>query len=220
MRRLQLRRSSVAEKARIYVIAGVNGAGKSSVVGAWIRENGAEYFNPDERTKQYRTASPDMSENEANSRAWNDGKAGLEEAIRDRQDYVFETTLGGATLAKLLFTALDRGLEVSVFYVGLAGVELHLERIRARVAAGGHAIPETKVRERYVSSMKNLVQLAPRLTELTVYDNSAVADPKTGERPAPMEILHAVSGTVVRYCELSACPDWAKPVLAVLLRDD
>ena len=84
--------------------------------------------------------------------------------------------------------------------------------------AGGHDIPEPKIRERYSSSIKNLVKLAPRLTELRVFDNSIRADPKTGKAPAPRELLHSEGGRITSHCELATCPDWAKPVLAVLLR--
>lgn len=208
----------MVEPARITVIAGVNGAGKSSVAGEALRQGGGEYFNPDEATREFLAASPSMSSDEANSRAWAEGRQRLEEAIRDHLEYTFETTLGGDTITKLLFEALDRGLEVAVLFVGLASAELHLARIASRVAAGGHAIEESKVRERYVSSIKNLVRLTPYLTELRVFDNSNDADPKTGHSPKPQELLYATAGELERSVELTACPAWVKPVLAVLVR--
>jgi predicted ABC-type ATPase len=208
----------MVDPARITVIAGVNGAGKSSVAGEALRQGGGAYFNPDEATRGFLVASPSMSGEEANIRAWAEGRQRLEEAIRDHQDYAFETTLGGNTITKLLFEALDQGLEVGVFFVGLASIELHLARIASRVAAGGHAIEESKVRERYVSSIKNLVRLAPYLTELRVFDNSADADPKAGHRPEPHELLYATSGELKRSVILTGCPDWVKPVLTVLVR--
>lgn len=203
----------VAEDApRITVLAGVNGAGKSSVAGASLRQDGGDYFNPDEWTRRLQ-ASGHMSLDEANARAWEKGRSGLEDAIRRRQDFNFETTLGGSTITELLQRALDEGLEVAVFYVGLASPELHIARVRARVAAGGHDIPEEKIRKRYRDSMQNLVRLAPRLTELVVYDNSAEADPKTGLTPEPQLILRAANGQLVEHCKLAECPEWAKPIL-------
>lgn len=208
----------MADAARITVIAGINGAGKSSLVGAALRQTGGEYFNPDEVTRRFLAASPSMTHDEANSRAWAEGRQQLAQAIRAHQDYTFETTLGGNTITRLLFDALSEGLEVAIIFVGLASVDLHLARIASRVAAGGHAIQESKVRERYVSSIKNLVRLAPYLTELRVLDNSTDADPKAGQPPEPQEILYAAAGELKRSLELSACPAWLKPVLAVLVR--
>ena len=75
-----------------------------------------------------------------------------------------------------------------------------------------------RFRERYTSSLKNLVKLAPRLTELRVFDNSVDADPKTGRPPVPRELLQSEGGRVTSHCELAACPDWVKPVLGLLLR--
>jgi predicted ABC-type ATPase len=208
----------MADAARVTVIAGTNGAGKSSIVGEALRHAGGEYFNPDEVTRRFLAASPSMTHDEANSRAWAEGRQQLEQAIHAHQDYTFETTLGGETITKLLFHALGEGLDVAVVFVGLVSIELHLARIAARVAAGGHAIQESKVRERYVSSIKNLVRLAPYLTELRVLDNSADADPKAGHPPEPQEILYAAAGELKRSVDLAACPDWVKPVLAVLVR--
>lgn len=58
--------------------------------------------------------------------------------------------------------------------------ELHLERIRACVASGGHDIPETHVRERHTTSQRSLVRLLLHLHHLLVYDNSVDANPVTG----------------------------------------
>ena len=209
----------MGEKARITVIAGVNGAGKSSVAGERLRQSGGEYFNPDEVTRRFLAASPSMELGEANARAWQEGRKHLEGAIENEVDFTFETTLGGRTMAELLMKALDRGLEVAMIYVGLDSVELHLARVRSRVSAGGHDIPESKIRERYTSSLRNLVKLAPRLTELRVFDNSVDADPKTGHRPEPKELLYSKAGNLVRHSELLRCPAWAKPVFAVLLKE-
>jgi hypothetical protein len=67
-----------------------------------------------------------------------------------------------------------------MWFVGLSSAELHMARVRSRVARGGHDIPEERIRERYDRSRINLIELMPRLTELKVYDNSFEADPHAG----------------------------------------
>jgi predicted ABC-type ATPase len=101
--------------ACIYVLAGTNGAGKSSIGGAAIRERGADYFNPDEATRRIRLANPRISEREANSAAWHEGKRLLEEAIAKRSTFAIETTLGGETITGLLLRALAAGIEVRIW---------------------------------------------------------------------------------------------------------
>lgn len=201
----------------IYVLAGTNGAGKSSVGGAAIRQRGADYFNPDEATQQIRSSNPDMSQRDANIAAWHEGKRLLEAAMANRLVFAIETTLGGDTITGLLLRALAEGIEVRMWYGALATPELHIARVRARVARGGHDIPATKVRERYDRSRINLLRLLPQLTELRIFDNSVEADPATGSTPMPMLVLHMVNGTVVATCELSRVPDWAKPIVAAAL---
>jgi len=210
----------VAERATsacIYVLAGTNGAGKSSVVGAAIREKGGDYFNPDEATRRIRSANPHISERDANIAAWHEGKRLLEEAIAKRLVFAIETTLGGDTIASLLRRALADGIDVRMWYVALATPELHIERVRARVAKGGHDIPENTIRRRYERSRVNLIRLLPQLTELRVFDNSVEADPDAGAAPAPLLVLHMVNGTIAATCNLSRVPGWAKPIVAAAL---
>lgn len=179
---------------------------------------GAEYFNPDEAASRIRSVNPGISEAEAGSEAWNQGKRLLQRAITERLDFAFETTLGGNTIPALLGSALSAGLDVRIWYVGLSGLELHIARVRARVAKGGHAIPEQKIRDRYDRSRLNLIRLMPRLTELLVYDNSEEADPDAGGRPEPKLLLHMVSGKIVNMCDLRSIPEWAKPIVAAALK--
>ena len=207
-----------ARQSSIYVLAGVNGAGKSSVGGATLRRNGADYFNPDEATRRILAVNAGASLEEANSAAWLEGRRLLERAIAERLDFAFETTLGGNTIARLLETALAAGVEVRVWFVGLSSPELHIARVRERVAAGGHDIPEAKIRERFDASRLNLIRLLPKLTELRVYDNSAEGDPKRGKVPRPRLIVHVIQGAVRERCALEDVPDWAKPIVLAAVR--
>jgi predicted ABC-type ATPase len=183
-----------------------------------ILATGAEYFNPDEATHRILSANPGSSLANANSAAWYEGKRLLERAIDERLDYTFETTLGGKTIAALLERAIAQTIEVRMWYVGLRSPELNLERVRARVAKGGHDIPEAKIRERYRKSLLNLIRLLPDLTELLVYDNSEEGDPEMGKAPEPTLLLHLEHGKIVDSCDLALTPHWAKPILAAALK--
>ena len=203
--------------ACIYALSGANGAGKSSIIGAMLLQRGVEYFNPDSATERILQANPGISLNEANSAAWYEGKRLLERAIREALDFAFETTLGGQTITALLENAIAKGIEVKVWYVGLSSAELHVKRVRSRVAKGGHYVAEEKIRERYTQSRLNLIRLLPQLTEVRLYDNSEEADPKTGKVPKPKMILHYTNGKVRELCDLAEVPDWAKPIVAIAM---
>ena len=203
---------------RIYVLAGVNGAGKSSVGGAAFLRQGVEYFNPDEAARKLIATNPGMSQTEANGAAWHQGSRLLKRAIDERLDFAFETTLGGNTILRQLAEAVAQGIEVHVWYAGLAGVELHIERVQSRVRRGGHDIPEEAIRRRYERSRLNLIHLLPRLTALLVYDNSLDADPATGQAPRPVLVLRMERGKIAGPADLTQTPDWAKPIVAAALK--
>jgi predicted ABC-type ATPase len=163
-------------------------------------------------------ARPGLKQPEANAAAWHQGRRLLERAIAEGLDFAFETTLGGSTLSRLLELAADKGAEVHVLYIGLASPELHLARVRARVRAGGHDIPEPDIRRRYEHSRLNLVHLLPKLASLRVYDNSAEADPAKGRTPEPLLVLHMEQGKVRNPDDLARAPGWAKPIVAAALK--
>jgi len=207
-----------SEAPRIYVLAGVNGAGKSSIGGAMFAQAGVELFNPDVMARKFLANVPGISQEEANAAAWEQGRRLVERAIEERKDFAFETTLGGNTIPALLRKAISRGIEVRIWYVGLESAELHLARVRSRVALGGHDIPEVKVRERYARSQLRLIELLPELTELRVFDNSEEGDPEKGQTPVPKLLLHMREGKTVSLYDLHAVPSWAKAILQAAIR--
>lgn len=214
--------ASVAKAAqrrgRIYVLAGTNGAGKSSIGGAAFRNAHVQFFDPDEAARRIHAAQPQLTQTEVNSAAWHQGRRLLEKAIVDQLDFAFETTLGGETMTRLLERAVEAGSEVRVWYAGLESVELHIGRVRKRVAKGGHDIPETDIRRRYDHSRLNLIRLLPKLTELRLYDNSEEGDPDAGRAPAPRLLLHWRSGRIVAPRDFKDTPRWAKPIVAAAIK--
>jgi predicted ABC-type ATPase len=203
----------------ISVLAGVNGAGKSSLLGRLMREVGSDYFNPDEEARRIRdkTGCP---ANEANSLAWEEGKRNLQLAIGDRFNYSFESTLGGNTIPSLLIDAANAGIQVVVWFIGLSSPEQHIARVRARVATGGHDIPEDTIRRRWDASRRNIIALMPHLAELQVFDNSVEENPSTGTIPEPRLLLHWRRNRIVvpSARKMLDTPEWAKPILAAALK--
>ena len=206
----------VADSApTITVLAGTNGAGKSTIGGVQLEAAGTPFYNPDIETRALMVANPGMTLDEANAAAWRIGKERLETAIESRNSFNFETTLGGTTITRLLTKAHANGLRIRVWYCGLRDAELHMARVRARVLRGGHDIPEKKIRERYDASRNNLCSILPSLDELMLYDNSDDADPHAGRAPHPVQLLHFRDGKILSLA--SAMPEWAKPIAAIAL---
>jgi len=198
------------------VAAGTNGAGKSAIVGEILADQGAQYFNPDLVARKL--VDRGVAAAEANARAWNLGFEALQRAIANNKHFTFETTLGGSSIARELHRAIDAGLTVCLWYVGLASPEQHIARVKARVERGGHDIPVGKIRERYPRSLANLVGFLGKAAEVHVFDNSVetpdgVPHARLVFRLRGQRILEPDFGTL-----MYDTPDWAKPLVAAAIR--
>lgn len=201
----------------LYVLAGVNGAGKSSVGGHLLEQAGLDWFNPDTFARELRAATG-CAQAQANAAAWQEGMRRLDQALAGGTSYAFETTLGGRTVPARIKAASDTH-DVIMWFCGLSSPELHLARVKARVAAGGHDIPEARIRERYPAALANLIALMPCLAHLQVHDNSTGVE--VGEAiPDPVLVAEMKAGKLVWPADLDALagtPDWAKPLLEAAL---
>jgi len=200
-------------KPSLYVLAGVNGAGKSSVGGAFLKQLKLPWYNPDSVARAL-VDELGLSQPEANSLAWQEGMAQLDEAIAQNKRFAFETTLGGNTVTGKLREACATH-NVRIWYCGLYSAELHMARVQLRVARGGHNIPREKIIERWDKSRANLIALMPFLAELSVFDNSRSV--KAGQPiPDPVRLLHVKDGLLLYPDNLAALADtpiWAQPIV-------
>lgn len=209
----------MATRPVIYVLAGVNGAGKSSVGGHLLAQAGLSWFNPDSFAREL-IAATGCDQTTANAAAWTEGMRRLDDAVAAGRSFAFETTLGGRSVPARLKDAA-RTHDVLMWFCGLTSPELHIARVQARAAAGGHDIPEAKIRERWSASIENLIGLLPHLAEVRLFDNSAsVAPGKAVPDPQPVAVIQA--GRLAwpapnDATQLTQTPDWAKPVLEAAL---
>jgi predicted ABC-type ATPase len=198
----------------IFVLAGVNGAGKSSVGGAMLVEHGLSWYNPDSFACELMQSG--VPPEEANAQAWQHGKVLLESAIALGSNHAFETTLGARTIPALLAQAAASH-DLVVIFCGLQSPALHVSRVQMRVKQGGHAIAESKIRERWTASRLNLIRLMPDLAALQVFDNSAQA--QVGEDiPDPLLVLEMAKGAMTfpdphDARALESTPAWARPIV-------
>lgn len=158
------------------IIAGANGAGKST-----ITRFGRELFqlhpvlDPDTTSKMNQiVGSSPGSPIEA-------GRTILRmanELLRKRESFSVETTLSGRTYLRMMRDAKKPGYEIRLVYIGTETVEINIERVRARVRAGGHDIPEADQRRRYPRSLRNLRTAIELADQAIVFDNSSPEGPR------------------------------------------
>jgi predicted ABC-type ATPase len=155
----------------LYIIAGCNGAGKTTASYTVLPGilNCKEFVNADEIA---RGLSPFNLEGVA-IEAGRLMLARMEELLNGGVDFAFETTLATRSYASFVKRAQAKGYYVSLVYFWLESPELAIDRVKMRVAAGGHNIQEEVIRRRYSSGIKNLFRLYTPICDFWIMlDNS------------------------------------------------
>lgn len=203
----------------LFVLAGVNGAGKSSIGGHLLERAGLTWFNPDTFAREW-IAAIGCDQDTANATAWAESVRRLDEAIAGGFDYAFETTLGGNTIPARIASA-SATHDVMLWFCGLASPALHVARVQARVARGGHDIPARRIYQRCRRAPQNLIALMPIVSSLRVYDNTlevALDEPI----PDPILVLEMHYGRLTwpladDIGTLTRTREWAKPIVEAAL---
>jgi predicted ABC-type ATPase len=204
----------------LYVLAGVNGAGKSSIGGHLLARAGLAWYNPDTFAREL-IATTGCAQDDANAAAWHEGVRRLDQAISTGRSFAFETTLGGNSIAARI-RAATASHDAIIWFCGLASPEQHIARVRARAAMGGHDIAEDKIRERFTTAPANLIALMPHLAHLRVYDNSVDVAPGDSV-PDPTLLLEMVNGGLVWPTapqDLRRTPEWAKALVEAAIEKE
>lgn len=132
---------------RLYIISGCNGAGKTTASYSLLPEmlDCREFVNSDEFAKGLSPFDPSKAAIQASKYMI----MKFRYLFKKQEDFAVETTLATRTLLKSVKLAQDAGYTVTLIYFWLNSPELAVERVRARVEAGGHNIPEETIRRRY-----------------------------------------------------------------------
>ena len=179
-------------KPNVVMIGGPNGAGKSTAAPSLLRGALAvpEFVNADVIARGLSGFDPDGS-------AMSAGRvmlARLRELSLRKSDFAFETTMASRSFAPWLRRLIDDGYLVHLVFLWLSSPETAIARVRARVRAGGHDVPEATVRRRYARGIQNFLRLyRPLAATWLVYDNSSAEGPRLvarGGLDAAEEVFH------------------------------
>jgi predicted ABC-type ATPase len=175
----------------LVVIAGPNGAGKSTIASKLLPDQFGirEFVNADVIAQGLSAFDPDAVAIAAGRVMLHR----LQDLAAARADFAFETTLASRSFAPWTAQLKRDGYAFELVFVWLSDPDLAINRVRKRVAAGGHAIPDDTVRRRFERSLRNFFELyRPLADRWSVYDNSGRDQPRVIARGAavdPPEIL-------------------------------
>ena len=186
---------------RLDLVVGPNGAGKSTFVGFTLAPAlppGVAFVNADEIARQRWPDDPESHSYEAARVAARTRDA----LIRVRQSFIAETVFSHPSKLDLIDVAHSAGYAVFL-HVLLVPEELAVRRVHLRVEAGGHSVPEAKIRQRYERLWSLVAVAVGRADAATVYDNTRLEGPRIVAR-----LVHGVQVGAVSW------PAWAPSVLA------
>lgn len=159
------------KEKNLYIIAGCNGAGKTTASFTILPDilDCKEFVNADEIARGLSPFQPDKVSFEAGRIMLNR----IEELFRENKSFAFETTLATKSYKSKIIEAKKNGYEVTMLFFWLNNIELAIERVATRVQEGGHNIPTDVIIRRYKRGICNLFDIyMPIVDEYMIIDNS------------------------------------------------
>lgn len=156
----------------LYIIAGCNGAGKTTASYNVLPNmlQCKEFVNADEIARGLSPFAPERMAVQA-------GKLMLEridELLGKRVTFAIETTLATRSYVNLVTQAQAEGYQVHLLFFWLESPDAARKRVARRVSEGGHDIPSVVIERRYWLGLRNLFELfMPKVDYWALYDNNA-----------------------------------------------
>jgi len=163
----------LSSEKKIVIIAGPNGAGKTTFALEFLPREAdcPDFINVDLIAAGLSPFDPDRAAIRA-------GRLMLEEIkrrVRDGRSFAFETTLSGRHYARMIPRWRAAGYHVKLIFLNLPTAELAAARVAARIAQGGHNVPEPVIRRRFDRGLRNLNNIYRLLVNSwALYDNAAL----------------------------------------------
>lgn len=152
----------------IYVIAGANGSGKSTISKSLIKQIDIPIIDPDAIAREIDPVNPAQAAMLAGRKAIECAQIYINKPV----SFGVETTLSGRSYLKLMKSLQEAGWVVNLIYIGIDNPETNIRRVRERVERGGHNVPIDDIRRRYDRSMDNLAKAIVIADSVIIYDNS------------------------------------------------
>ena len=155
----------------LYIIAGCNGAGKTTASFTILPKilDCKEFVNADEIAKGLSPFQPDRVSFESGRIMLNR----INNLLEENENFAFETTLATKSYKSKVLEAQEKGYVVTLVFFWLKSVEMAKDRVRTRVTEGGHDIPIEVIERRYNRGINNLFDIYLNIVdEVLIFDNS------------------------------------------------
>jgi predicted ABC-type ATPase len=185
---------------QIWVLAGGNGAGKTTFYRRFLEGLGMPFINADVLARELYPDDPEGNSYEAARHV----DMIREDIIQVGGSFCFETVFSHVSKIDFLARAKALGYEIIMVLIHVDSVELNRARISQRVEEGGHFVPDDKVESRIPRTLDNVRKAIPLCDQVRIFENS---DSQSPFRP----MATVISGSVSINAE--NVPDWLRDLL-------
>lgn len=185
---------------QLWVLAGGNGAGKSTFYRTQLEPLGLPFINADVLAKEIYPKSPEEHSYEA-------AKLATEmrfKLLNEGRSFCFETVFSHPSKIDFVAQAKMLGYEIILVFIHLEELSLNQARIKQRVNEGGHNVPEDKVAARIPRLLVNIKKTLPLCDQAYILDNSSF------DRPL-QQVSVITNGKIHKKISL---PNWASDLLS------
>jgi predicted ABC-type ATPase len=186
----------------LWLLAGGNGAGKSTFYHQYLASSGIPFINADEIAKRaFRGEEETRSYDAAIMAAME-----RDRLLAEHQSFCFETVFSHASKVDFVAEAKAAGYFINLVFIHLDNSDLNVARVHSRVHDGGHTVPEDKIRQRIPRTIDNIRRVIPLCDRVLLLDNASLESPYrriAGKRE---------DGTWSQAAE-GPLPDWAEQII-------
>jgi predicted ABC-type ATPase len=190
----------LSERKQLWILAGGNGAGKSTFYRTQLAPLGLPFVNADILAKELYPQTPEEHSYDA-------AKLATEirfKLLHEGRSFCFETVFSHPSKIDFVAQAKTLGYEIILVFIHLDTVSLNQARVAQRLSEGGHNVPDEKVASRIPRLLQNIKKTLPLCDQVRIINNSRI--------DSPFQQVAVIRNGQKLQQEI-ALPDWAKELL-------
>lgn len=157
----------------LYLFAGPNGRGKSTIIAEYIKEHNlknVEYICPDIYAQSIFSNIENEKDRYISAIKFSEYKR--TKLLNENKPLIVENVLSRIDKIDFVKIAKEKGYKVVSIFVCTDSPEINIERVKRRVVEGGHDVPVDRLKDRFYKSLENLKPLYEISDEIYIYDNT------------------------------------------------
>lgn len=192
----------MSNKKQLWVLAGGNGAGKSTFYKHYLEELGIKFINADVIAKEISPKNSEKLSKEAAKIAENIRNDLLSEGA----SFCFETVFSHESKIDFIARAKGMGYKVILVYIHLIDSSLNEARVYQRTKEGGHSVPIEKIHSRIPRTMEHIKIALTIVDEAWILDNSSAQN-----RFQQLVVMKSGKYEI----KVDPIPEWVKTILPI-----